>query len=111
MEDLLNKVFEFGTPMGQRLIVKADPEKEETMSGLMIPDSARERPQFGYVLAVGKLVQDDFNAGDRVMFGKHAGIPMLFGEDMFYVMHEREIFLKLAPGELPEDISKLLEKE
>ena len=86
-------------PLGDRLIVKAVEEEETTASGLVLPDTAKEKPQKGKVLAVGpggrdesgKRVAMDVKAGDRILFGKWSGTEVkLDGQDLL-IMKESDI--------------------
>jgi chaperonin GroES len=89
------QLFQYGKPYGTRLIVKADEAEEITKGGIIIPEMAKERPQFGTVLAIGEEVKEDIRPGDRVVYGKHAGTPLVIQEQTFFIMQEREIFMKL----------------
>jgi len=68
-------------PLGDRILVKRIQEEEKTKGGIFIPDTAKEKPQEGIVVAVGKgkvteegkLLTPDVKAGDRILFGKYAG--------------------------------------
>lgn len=86
-------------PLHDRVVVKRKQEQERTMSGLYIPDSAKERPVEGEVVAagLGKIADDGkqrplaVKAGDRVLFGKYAGTEIkLDGEDHL-ILREDEI--------------------
>ena len=87
-------------PLYDRIVVKRIDEDEKTASGLIIPDSAKEKPQQGEVVAVGqgkrnddgKLIPLDVKAGDRILFGKYSGsdIPKAYGDD-FLIMREDEV--------------------
>ncbi len=77
-------------PLGDRILVKRIKEEEKTKGGIIIPDSAKEKPQEGKVVAVGKgkvtedgkLVAPEVKAGDKVLFGKYSGSEIkLDGED------------------------------
>lgn len=94
------KIFRFGRPIGTRLIVQADAAADQTPGGLFIPEMAKERPQFGTVLVTGTGVTEKINDGDRVMFGKHAGTPLVIAEITYFIMQEREIFMILDQEEL-----------
>jgi chaperonin GroES len=83
-------------PYGDRILVKRlEDETEKTAAGLYIPDSAKEKPAHGEVVAVGegkltpegKLLPIKVKAGDRVLFGKYAGndVPKIFGEDYLLI--------------------------
>ena len=68
-------------PLGDRILVKRIQEEEKTKGGIIIPDTAKEKPQEGKVVAVGKgktteegkLIPPDVKAGDRILFGKYSG--------------------------------------
>ena len=84
-------------PLQDRLIVKRVKEEEKTKGGIIIPDSAKEKPVEGEVIAVGngKVLEDgtvrklDIKAGDRVLFGKYAGTEVkLDGEERLIVREE-----------------------
>ena len=84
-------------PLHDRLIVRRLEEKETASGGIVIPDSAREKPMEGEVLAVGsgKLLDDgtkhalDVKAGDRVLFGKYSGTEIkIDGEDVLIVRED-----------------------
>ena len=86
-------------PLGDRLIVKALEKEEKTRGGIVLPDSAKERPQEGKVLAVGKgrLLEDgtvkplEVKAGDRVLFGKYAGTEIKVDDDEVLILREEDI--------------------
>ena len=86
------------TPLHDRLLVRRIEEGETTRGGIIIPDSAKEKPQEGKVVAVGpgkyedgKLVPLGVKAGDKILFGKYSGTEIkLDGED-FIIMREEEV--------------------
>lgn len=86
-------------PLRDRLIVKRLEEDEKTAGGLFIPDSAKEKPQQGRVIAVGKgKINDDgtvvpmaVNAGDTILFGKYAGTEIKLEGDDFIIMREDDV--------------------
>jgi chaperonin GroES len=100
--------FNYGKPFGTRVIIKADDEIEQTAAGIIIPETARERPQFGTVLQVGPKVTEDVKVGDRVVYGKNAGVPLLIGNVQFFVMQERELFMVLDQGEVDKAVAAML---
>lgn len=110
MEQPATTGFAFGRPFGTRVVVRADDAAEKTPSGLLIPENIKERPQFGTVLAVGTGVTEELNEGDRVVFGKHAGVPLVIADVTYYVMQEREIFMTLDQDEL-DKVNELLIKQ
>ena len=95
-------------PLGDRVVVKQSRQEEVRASGLVIPDTAREKPQLGEVIAVGpgrlddngKRVAIDLKAGDRVLYAKYSGqdVPRgVFGdEDDYMILKESDVLAKLA---------------
>ncbi len=91
-------------PLGDRLIVKAVEEEETTASGIVLPDTAKEKPQRGKVLAVGdgkfgddnERVPIDVNEGDEVLYSKYGGTEIkVDGEDLL-VLRESDVLAKVA---------------
>jgi chaperonin GroES len=86
-------------PLQDRIIVKRVEEEEKTKGGIIIPDTAKEKPMEGKVIAVGKgkLLEDgkihpvDVKAGDRVLFAKYAGTEVKIGEEEHLIMREDDI--------------------
>src|SRR5687767_6972112 len=87
------------TPLHDRVIVKRIDEGEQIRGGIIIPDSAKEKPQEGEVIAAGegKYKEDgtrqslDVKAGDRVLFGKYSGSEIKLDNEEFLIMREDEI--------------------
>jgi chaperonin GroES len=86
-------------PLGDRVVVKRIDEESKTKGGIIIPDTAKEKPQEGEVIAVGPGARDedgeyikmDVKAGDRILFGKWSGTEVrLEGEDLL-IMKESDI--------------------
>ena len=86
-------------PLGDRILVKRVKEEERTKGGIIIPDTAKEKPQEGKVVAVGKgkmteqgkLLPPDVKAGDKILFGKYSGSEFkLEGEDLL-ILREDDI--------------------
>ena len=86
-------------PLHDRIIVKRLDEQEQMRGGIIIPDTAKEKPQQGEVIAVGegKFRDDgtrqalDVKAGDRVLFGKYSGSEVKIDEEEYLIMREDEI--------------------
>lgn len=86
-------------PLGDRVVVKALPQEEKTKSGIVLPDTAKEKPQQGEVIAVGpgRLLENgqratiDLKAGDKVFFSKYAGNEVKIEEDEFLILREMDI--------------------
>jgi chaperonin GroES len=87
------------TPLGDRVIIKLLEQQEIKKGGIIIPDTAKERPQEGEVVAVGKGRRDNKGAriemevkkGDRVLFGKYSGNEINIDDEKFLVVKEDEI--------------------
>jgi chaperonin GroES len=86
-------------PLGDRILVKRIQEEEKTKGGIIIPDTAKEKPQEGRVVAVGKgkmtedgkLLQPDVKAGDRILFGKYAGSEIKLEGEEHLILREDDI--------------------
>ena len=92
-------------PLADRIVVKRIDAEEKTSGGIIIPDTAKEKPQEGEVLAVGpgardesgKLIALDVKVGDRVLFGKWSGTEVkLDGEDLL-IMKESDVMGIIEP--------------
>jgi chaperonin GroES len=91
-------------PLGDRVLVKRVEEETKTKGGIIIPDSAKEKPQEGEIIAAGpgardengKLIPLELKAGDRVLFGKWSGTEVkIEGEDLL-IMKESDVLGTLA---------------
>ncbi|HME70775.1 MAG TPA: co-chaperone GroES [Myxococcota bacterium] len=90
-------------PLHDRLLVKRIEEEEKTKGGLIIPDSAKEKPMEGNVIAVGegkvdedgKLRPLDVHKGDRVLFGKYSGTEIQFLGDEHLIIREDDVLAVL----------------
>jgi chaperonin GroES len=86
-------------PLGDRLLVKRIEEDEKSKGGIIIPDTAKEKPQEGKVVAVGKgkLLEDgkvvplEVKEGDRILFGKYAGSDVKIEGQEFLIMREDDV--------------------
>jgi len=86
-------------PLNDRIIVRRMEEQEQMRGGLYIPDTAKEKPQEGEVLAVGngKLLDTgqriaiDLKPGDRILFGKYAGTEIKLDGDEFLILREDDV--------------------
>lgn len=86
-------------PLYDRIVVKRVEQQETTRNGIFIPDSAKEKPQEGVVIAVGhgkrlddgKLVALDVKAGDRILFGKYSGSESKMDGTDYIVMREDDV--------------------
>ena len=86
-------------PLYDRIVVNRLEEKETVQGGIIIPDTAKEKPQEGEVVAVGKgkrledgkLVPLDLKVGDRILFGKYSGSDIKLDGDEYLIMREDEV--------------------
>ena len=86
-------------PLGDRVVIQVSEGDQKTASGIVLPDTAKEKPQEGTVVAVGtgKLLDNgqraalDVNEGDRIIFSKYAGTEIKFGGKDYLIVSERDI--------------------
>jgi chaperonin GroES len=85
-------------PLGDRVVVKVLASEEKTKSGIVLPDTAKEKPQEGKVVAVGsgelvegKRVPLEVKEGDRVIFSKYAGTEVKFDGDEYLILRQNDI--------------------
>jgi chaperonin GroES len=86
-------------PLYDRIVVKRVEEKEQMQGGLYIPDTAKEKPQEGEVVAVGKgkrledgkVIALDVQVGDRILFGKYSGSDIKLDSEEYLIMREDEV--------------------
>jgi chaperonin GroES len=82
-------------PLADRVIVEVSPAEEKTASGLIIPDTAKEKPQEGTVVAVGGGKKDEpmtVSVGDRILYGKYSGTEINHEGKDYLIMRESDIF-------------------
>ncbi|AOW21669.1 co-chaperone GroES [Urechidicola croceus] len=82
-------------PLADRVLVEPAPAETTTASGIIIPDSAKEKPQRGKVVAVGKGTKDEpttVKVGDTVLYGKYAGTELTVDGNDYLIMRESDIF-------------------
>ena len=92
------------TPLHDRVLVRRLEEKESVKGGIIIPDTAKEKPQEGEVIAVGagkindegKRIALDVKAGDRVLFGKYSGNDIKIDDEEYMILKEDEILAKIS---------------
>ncbi|CAA7600736.1 Chaperonin 10 Kd subunit [Acididesulfobacillus acetoxydans] len=85
-------------PLGDRVVIKALPLEEKTKSGIIMPDTAKEKPQEGEVVAVGpgkmekgERIALDVKVGDRVIYSKYAGTEVKYDGDEYLILKESDI--------------------
>lgn len=82
------------TPLADRVIIKPAPAETKTIGGIIIPDTAKEKPLQGEVLAVGQGTKDEamiLKAGDRVLYGKYAGTEVEFDGEKLLIMRQSDV--------------------
>ena len=91
-------------PLGDRLIVEVLDEDEITVSGIVLPDTAKEKPQRGKVLAVGPGARDedgdyikmDVEVNDEIIFSKYGGTEIKLGTDEILILRESDVLAKVV---------------
>jgi chaperonin GroES len=91
-------------PLGDRIIVEILDEEETTVSGIVLPDTAKEKPQRGKVLAVGPGARDedgdyikmDVEVGDEIIFSKYGGTEIKVGADDVLILRESDVLAKVV---------------
>jgi chaperonin GroES len=91
------------TPLHDRVLVRRLEEKETAKGGIIIPDTAKEKPHEGQVVAVGagkvekgKRVPMDVKVGDRILFGKYTGNDISIDDQEYLILREEEILAKVS---------------
>jgi chaperonin GroES len=92
------------TPLGDRVIIKPVPGEEKSKGGIIIPDSAKEKPQKGEVIAVGngritdegKLIPMDIKEGQTVLYGKYSGTEIKWEGEEYLIVKQSEILAILG---------------
>ena len=87
-------------PLADRVIVKPSPAEEKTKGGIILPDTAKEKPVVGEVIATGpgrkgddgKLVASELKVGDKVLYGKYSGTEVMLDGQEYLIMRESDIF-------------------
>lgn len=85
-------------PLADRVLVQAAAAEEKTKGGIIIPDTAKEKPQKGKVIAVGGGKKDEpmtVKAGDTVLYGKYSGTEIVIDGEDYLIMRESDIFAVL----------------
>ena len=94
-------------PLGDRVIVEVLDEEEVTYSGIVLPETAKEKPQRGKVLATGpgryedgKLVPLDVKKNDEIVFSKYGGTEIKIGGDEYLILRESDILAKVVSSKV-----------
>ena len=91
-------------PLGDRIIVEVLDEEDVTASGIVLPDTAKEKPQRGKVLAVGpgprdedgEYIKMDLDEGDEIIFSKYGGTEIKLGADEILILRESDVLAKVV---------------
>ena len=94
-------------PLGDRVVIQAVEREEMTRSGLVLPDTAKEKPQEGKIIAVGpgrllesgERVAVELKEGDRVIFSKYAGTEFKLDDQEYLILRESDILAVVGAGE------------
>jgi chaperonin GroES len=86
-------------PLGDRVFIKVSASEEKTAGGILLPDTAKEKPQVGEIVAVGPGKRDDdgdrieidVNVGDKVLYSKYAGTDIKIGSEEYVLLSEKDI--------------------
>ncbi len=90
-------------PLADRIVVKPSPAEEKTASGIIIPDTAKEKPQEGEIIAVGKgRITDEgkeipleLKVGDKILYGKYSGTEITISGEEYLIMKESDVYAKI----------------
>jgi chaperonin GroES len=93
-------------PLADRVVVKPLEETEQMKGGLYIPDTAKEKPQQGEVVAVGpgrvsdegKRIESELKVGDRVIYGKYSGTEVSVSDEDYLILREADVLAVVANG-------------
>jgi chaperonin GroES len=91
-------------PLGDRVVIKPTPKEEVSKGGIVLPDTAKEKPQEGKIIAVGpgRLTEDgkridmEVKKGDKVIYSKYAGTEFKLGDEELVIMREGDILAKMS---------------
>ena len=91
-------------PLGDRVVIKPTPREEMTKSGIVLPDTAKEKPQEGEIIAIGpgafdtegKRMPMDVKVGQKVLYGKYAGTEFKVEEDELLIVSQKDILAVVA---------------
>ena len=87
-------------PLGDRILIKPSPAEDKTKGGIILPDTAKEKPVVGEVVATGpgrkaddgKLISPDVKVGDKVLYGKYSGTETTIDGKEYLIMRESDVF-------------------
>ncbi len=91
-------------PLGDRVLVRPSTDREEKIGSIIIPDTAKEKPQEGEIIAVGggrtsddgNRIEMDLSVGDRVLYGKYSGTEVKIGDEDMLIIRESDVFAVIS---------------
>ena len=92
------------TPLGERIVIKPTEQEAQTRGGILLPDTAKEKPQEGEVVAVGpgrasddgSRIPMELTVGDKVIYSKYAGTEYEDGDEEYLIMRESDVLSKIG---------------
>ena len=96
IKKLKNIMEKIGRPMAGKVLIKPEAAEQKTVGGIIIPDSAQEKPQRGKIIAVGNQKKDEpieVKAGDVVLYGKYSGTELKINGESYLIMNQTDILL------------------
>ncbi len=92
------------TPLGERIVIKPMEQEAQTRGGILLPDTAKEKPQEGEVIAVGpgraaddgSRIPMELSVGDKVIYSKYAGTEYEDGDEEYLIMRESDVLAKIG---------------
>lgn len=92
------------SPLGDRVVIKASTRDEVTKSGIILPDTAKEKPQEGTIVAVGpgrlsedgKRIAPEVKVGDKVLYAKYAGTEVKLDGEEYLILRESDVMAKMS---------------
>ncbi len=92
------------TPLGERIVIKPMEQETQTRGGILLPDTAKEKPQEGEVIAVGpgrpaddgSRIPMELSVGDKVIYSKYAGTEYEDGDEEYLIMRESDVLAKIG---------------
>lgn len=92
------------TPLGERIVIKPTEQETQTRGGILLPDTAKEKPQEGEVVAVGpgrasddgSRIPMELSVGDKVIYSKYAGTEYEDGDEEYLIMRESDVLAKIG---------------
>ncbi len=92
------------TPLGERIVIKPMEQEAQTRGGILLPDTAKEKPQEGEVIAVGpgraaddgSRIPMELTVGDKVIYSKYAGTEYEDGDEEYLIMRESDVLAKIG---------------